>query len=252
MNLKTYLIALATLGVAASLAQAADANVNTNGWESTVAVGLTLTRGNSDTLLANVNGQTMKKWEMNELMFGADGTYGESDFKQDDGSTKTETTAQNFKAFGQYNRLFTERFFGYARVEGLHDKIADIDYRFTFSPGVGYYFIKDARTFLRTEVGPGYLVEKQGGETDDYVTLRLAERFEHKLNDHAKIWQAVEFLPQVDDFNNFIVNAEIGIDTAITKSFSLRTYLQDTYDNQPAPNRDQNDLKLVAGIAYKF
>lgn len=249
MNIKRHYLTAALLAIAATTATAAD---TTNRWETTVAVGLTLTKGNSDTLLANANLLTARKWNMNELSFGADGTYGKSEFEQDDGTTESEVTAQTFRGFGQYNRLFNERLFGYLRVEGLHDKVADVDYRFTFSPGAGYYFIKTEKTFLRAEVGPGYVVEKQGGETESYVTLRAAERFEHKLSDRAKVWQSLELLPQVDDWENFLVNFEIGIDTAITKNLSLRSYLQDTYDNQPAPGRDENDLKLVTGVAYKF
>jgi putative salt-induced outer membrane protein len=193
--------------------------------------------------MANINALSTKKWDKNEWMFGGDANYGE---------TEGTKTAESIRGYTQFNRLFTDRAFGYLRLEGLRDEIADVDYRFTFSPGLGYYFIKNERTFLRAEAGPGYVVEKQGGVTDDYITLRIAERFEHKFNDKAKLWQSLEFLPQVDDWENFIVNAELGVETVLTESLSLRTYLQDTYDNEPAPGRKENDLKLFAGIAYKF
>jgi putative salt-induced outer membrane protein YdiY len=84
------------------------------------------------------------------------------------------------------------------------------------------------------------------------MTQRFAERFDHKLNERATLWQTLEFLPQVDRWGNFIINAEIGIETAITKSLSQRTFVQDTYDNEPAAGRRKNDVKLVAAIAYKF
>ena len=212
-------------------------------WDTSAALGLTVTRGNSDTLLFTGNILTGKKWDQNELAFGADATYGENN------SVKN---AESLRGFGQYNRLFTERLYGYMRVEGLHDSIADIEYRLTLSPGVGYYFIKNETTRLSGEVGPGFIYEKQGENSRGYVTLRLAERFDHKLNDRAKIWQSVEILPQVDNFSNYIVNAELGVETSLTKKLSLRTYVQDTYDNEPAPGREKNDLKLVAALAYKF
>ena len=107
-------------------------------------------------------------------------------------------------------------------------------------------------TKLSGEAGPAYIFEKQGDDTTSYFTLRLAERFEHKLNARAKIWQMVEILPEVNDFNNYIVNAEIGVETTLTAKLSMRTYVQDTYDNQPAPDREKNDLKLVTALAYKF
>lgn len=212
-------------------------------WETTAAAGLSLTRGNSDTLTATANILTQKKWAQNELRFGADGTYGE-----DQGSK----TAESVHGFGQYNRLFTERFYGYARVDALHDAIADVEYRITLSPGAGYYFIKNDHTSLSGEVGPGVIFEKQGGDESTYMALRVAERFEHKLNDRVRVWQSLEWLPQVDDFNNWILNGELGLETKMTEKASLRVFVLDNYDNQPAPGRKHNDLKLVTAIAYKF
>jgi putative salt-induced outer membrane protein YdiY len=239
------------LGVAAALAiaqaRAAEAEAEPKKlWESSAALGLTVTSGNSDTLLLNANVQATKKWQKNELRLGADGTYG-----VDDGEKNNE----QLKGFAQYNRLFgdDERWYYYGRVDGLHDAIADIEARFTIGPGIGYYFIKNKKTSLSGEVGPAAVIEKIGSsDWETYFTVRLAERFEHKINDRTRIWQSVEFMPQVDDFENFIVNAELGIETAISKRWALRVVLQDSYDNEPSPGREENDLKLVAGAAYKF
>ncbi len=237
------------LSAASAFAQdpaAASAAPKSPPWDLSAAAGLTLTRGNSKTLLGTANLLGIKKWDegKNELNLGASGVYGENN------SVKNAESAQ---AFGQYNRLFSDRFFGYLRLEGLHDAIAAVDYRITVSPGVGYYFIKETNTTLRAEIGPGYLYEKdKDGSTHSYATLRLAERFDHKLNDHVKIWEAVEILPQVDKFSNYIINAEIGVESGMTKHLSLQTYIQDTYHSEPAAGRVKNDLKLVAGIKYKF
>jgi putative salt-induced outer membrane protein len=226
---------------------------NPTPWDASAAVGFTLTRGNSETLLFTGNIQAAKKWNKNEVNLGVDGVYGESN---------GEESAESVRGFGQFNRLFTERAFGYIRFEALHDGIANIDYRLTISGGVGYYFIKTTNTTLRAEIGPGYIYERNGDATvngvffpahsDSYMTLRIAERFDHKFSDRVKIWQAVEFLPQVDRFSNYIINAEIGLETSMSKHLSQQTFIQDTYHSDPAPGREENDLKLVAAIKYKF
>lgn len=215
-------------------------------WEGSAALGLTLTRGNSDTTLFNLNIQGDRKKGKTELHLGLDGTYGESD------GTKNN---EQIKGTGQYNRTFgnEDRWYFYGRLEAYHDGIADIDGRFTLSPGMGYYFIKNEKISLRGEIGPGAVIEKLGGEDwDAYCTLRVAERFEYTINDRAKLWQSIEFLPEVTDFNNYIMNAEVGIETGITEKWALRVVFQDSYDSQPAPGRESNDMKLVAGVAYKF
>lgn len=212
-------------------------------WETSASLGLSLTRGNSDTLLFTANILSEKKWEKNEARLGADASYGE------DNDVKN---SESLHGFGQYNRLFTERAYGYLRLDALHDAVADVDYRLTFSPGAGYYFIKTPTTSLSGEVGPGFIYEKRGDDTRGYPTLRLAERFEHKFNDRVKLWQSLEFLPQVDKLKNYIVNAEVGIDTSLTEKLSLKVFALDTYHSEPAEGRDKNDLKLVTALGYKF
>lgn len=227
----------------------AQSETDTNKWASSAAFGLTLTRGNSETLLTTIGIDSAKKWNQNEVSLGANGAYGKTT-DQDTGDEST--TAQTLRGFGQYNRLFTDRFYAYGRLEALHDGVADVEYRVTLSPGVGYYFIKNKTADLSAEVGPGYIIERVAEEDNDYFVLRVAEKFNYKFSDSARLWQSIEILPQVDDFNNYIINGEIGIEAALNKKLSLRSFLQDTYDNQPAPDREKNDLKWVTAIAYKF
>jgi putative salt-induced outer membrane protein YdiY len=236
--LRTGLVlGLALAGITSSFGQ------STNRWEKSASAGLALTKGNSDTLLFTADFLAARKWTEDEVSLGAAASYGENN------DVKNNET---LRAFGQWNHLFTEHFYSYVRLEGLHDAVADVEYRVTLSPGVGYYFIKNDRTRLSGEAGPGIVFEKQGSEESQYITARIAERFEHKLNDRARIWQSLEFLPQVDDLNNYIINAEVGVEAALTKKLSLRVVASDTYDREPAPGRKQNDVKLVSAIALKF
>ena len=218
-------------------------------WERSAFLGATITQGNSDTELITANLLASKKGIKNEYSLGLDAAYGEVDSKKNE---------EILHGFAQYNRLFTERFFGYARVDGLHDGIADVEYRFTFSPGAGYYFIKtkdDAKktaTSLSGEVGPSFIAEKVGTERNNYFALRLAEKFEHKFSDTARVWEMVEILPQVDDWNNYLINGEIGAEASLTEKVLLRVAVTDTYDNEPAPGRKKNDVKVVSSVGYKF
>jgi len=214
------LAVLAVSGRAASTNQTAVVSTNLPAWESSVSVGLSLTRGNSDTLLTTAAFKTRKKTLENEYMFGVDGSYGKND------SVKNNETLHGVS---QYNRLFGNRFYGFFNLEALHDGIADLQYRFTLSPGAGYYFIKATNTTLAGEAGPALIFQRLGGVDTTFASLRLAERFEHKFNDNARVWQKVEFLPQINKPDNFLINAEIGAEAALNKTFSLRVTLQDNF-----------------------
>jgi putative salt-induced outer membrane protein YdiY len=247
--MKRRIILPYVLAVLTACSRAADAtqtvleSTNKPVWESSVSMGLSLTKGNSDTLLTTAAFKTGKKTQENEYMFGMDGSYGEND------SVKNNETLHGA---GQYNHLFSDRFYGYFNVEGLHDGIADLQYRITLGPGAGYYFLKATNTMLAGELGPGMISQRLGGVDTTYATLRLAERFEHKLNNGARVWEKVEFLPQVNKLENFLVNAEIGAEASLTKTFSLQVVLQDNFINEPAPGRKSNDVKLISGLVYKF
>lgn len=240
---------------------AADAPEDATRWKTSAAVSAALTRGNSETLMINANVITEKKWEKNELSFGASATYGED---------HDNVNASVLSAFGHYNRLFTERFYGYAHVDAYHDDVADIAYRVTLSPGVGYYLIKNDKITLSGEVGPGFVMEKLAAERQigtnldgspimerywderEYLTLRLSEKFTWKISDHARFWQFLDYNPKIDDWADYFLVAEAGIETDITKHLALRLVAQDTYRSEPAAGREENDFKLMAGVAYKF
>ena len=218
-------------------------------WDTTAAAALTLTRGNSDTFLATLSLDAKRKWKMDEVAFGISGGYGEN--------TVNDVNTRNtefLQGYGQYNRLFSDRFYGALRLDGQYDGISGIDYRFKVSPMAGYYLIKNPKMTLALEGGPSLIMEHlQGQPSHGYWAARLAERFEYKLTATTKVWESVDYLPQVDDWAaNYLISFEAGIDTAINKHWSLRVVFQDMFASEPALGSKKNDLRLMAGTAYKF
>lgn len=228
---------------AAAAAAAAPATPPKPKWETSAGVGVSVTQGNSDTLLFTANVVTLRKWEHHEFSAGVDAGYGKTDGTQNIGFVK---------GFSQYNYLINQRLYGFGRVEGLNDAIADITYRVPISAGIGYYIIKNDKITLSAEVGPGYVFEKVGDDERDFATVRFGEKFTWKLSETARLWQSFEYQPKIDEWTEYYAAAEIGIGAAVTKHAELRITLQDWYVSNPAPNRESNDLKLIAGVNYKF
>lgn len=245
-SLITTLLYLLGLAGAATgvLAQTPAAEAPKNTWKTTASVGAALTRGNSDTVTATATLNSERKWGQNEAFLGVAGTYGETD---------DTTTAASATGFLQYNRLFNERLFGFARVDALHDDVADIAYRLTFSGGAGYYLVKNEKFTLSLEAGPGYVLEKYHHQDQrDYATIRFGEKFTWQISKTARLWQSLDYAPKIDDWADYLLTAEIGIATKITESLDLRVVATDNYRSEPAPGRTENDFKLVAGIGYTF
>jgi hypothetical protein len=222
-------------------------------WESVATAGVTLSRGNSKNLLATIGINTKRTWEHDELLAGALGGYGENTTTTALGTTKNNVTDSYIKGFGQWNHLFSQQTYAGLRVSGEHDDVADLGYRLIVSPLAGYYFIKQTNQFLCGEIGPSYVSEKYFYESaQNYIALRIAERGEHKFNSGAKIWEGVEWIPKIEDFQNYLVNAEAGVSAPISKALSLNLVVQDTYKSVPAKGKLKNDLKLIAGASYNF
>lgn len=232
------------------LASAEDAPTDPTAWKTTAAAGVTLTSGNSEALMVSAGILSERKWSHNELSLGAGAAYGDSKNPGEDQST---VNTSSITAFVQYNRLFTERFYGYLRADFLHDDVAYVNYRITLSPGVGYYLIKNDKITLSGEVGPGIVFEELRHEdAQAYWTARFGEKFTWKISERARLWQTFDYQPKIDDWGDYVMNAEIGIATDITKHLDLRVVASDTYRSQPAAGREENDLKLIAGVGYKF
>lgn len=213
-------------------------------WCNTLTLGLTVTAGNVESVLTTGKVAGERKTHHDDLILEADGAYGEVSGLQNVNSV--HGSAQNNYTF------IDDTWYGYGREDALHDAIANVEYRVISSVGTGYYFIKNKNTTFSTEAGPSFEIEKLDSQSHNYPTARVAENLEHKIDDHAKVWENIEFLPPLTFPDAFLINAEVGVETPLTKKLSLQTYLQDNYANVPAPGYKPNDLKLVSGLVMKF
>lgn len=234
-NLLAAAIAAATL----NCATAADTD-----WKWTVGLNAAVARGNSSSTLVGGNILTGRKWEKNELSFGADGAYGKAN-----GAKNVE----NYGGVAQYNRLVDDRWFFLAHGDIRRDTVANVDYRITLSPGAGYYVLKSAATTLSLELGPGLVMEKFKGVSEKtYFTLRAGEKFTHKFNDHVSVTQFLEYQPKVDDFGNYVVDAGATLSAKVAGNLATTLTLRDSYRSEPAAGRVKNDIQLLAGLSYSF
>jgi putative salt-induced outer membrane protein YdiY len=91
-----------------------------------------------------------------------------------------------------------------------------------------------------------------GGEQSNYGTIYAAEKFTWKISERSRLWQSLDFSPQIDDLENNVTNFELGVASKLTEKLELRAVLTDTYRSEPASDRKHNDLKLVTSIGYTF
>ncbi len=259
--MKKFLMMLAAAGLAVSAPaaekKAADAAAKKDGFTTALNAGLTLTDGNSETLAANASLLTEgEKKGLGSLRAGVEGNYGESTATTTttaaDGTTTTadenEKTVDNAKVFANVRKTLSPRTFALLDGSALYDDIAEVDYRALLGPGLGIYLVKNDKRELSLEAGPSYVWEEVGGVSDDYLALRFAERYSCQATQTAKLVQALEYTPEAEDFDNYLLTFELGVEAAMNETLSLRVVVQDKYDSTPAAGAEYNDVSLIAGL----
>jgi len=242
------ILAVSICTIIANSAMAQDATTqNTNAWIKGISAGLSLTDGNSNASNLNLNAKASHDAHGEIWRFEADYNYGDN--KETPDSDRVETR-NDFKILGDYRHIFDEVYFGGFGAELKHDEIADIDYRLSLSPSLGMFLIREDKMKFSVEAGPSYIFEEVGGITDDYLAPRMADRLEWQISDTAKLYQTAEVLFDVTNSDNYLINAELGIETTVTETISLVLTLKDSYDNTPAEGKENNDVSLVSGLKW--
>ena len=218
------------------------------GFRNNLNLGFTLTDGNSETILGNatvVSEGTLACGS--SLRIGTEGNYGESRIHDE-----KETTVENVRAFANARKDISKRWYAALNAAANYDNIAAIDYRTLLGPALGGYLLRREKTTLTAELGPTYIWEKVDGVTDNFLAMRLAERIELKLSETAEIWQAAEFIPKAETFDDFLLNAEVGISAAMSARMQLRLVLQLKHDSTPADDLKKNDITLISGVGIQL
>jgi putative salt-induced outer membrane protein len=215
---------------------------NADGWNTEVSAGLSMTDGNSDTLLWNLGYGAKKTQGANETTVAAGYNYGE---------TEDATTTENATADLQYKRSVSDLIYGFGAASVLYDDIALVDYRAIVGPGLGYRLLNSDAHKVNLELGVVWVGEDVAEVENDYAAVRAAQTWDWQISDTSKLWEKVEYIPDFDNSDNYILNASLGVDSQIRENLSLRVSAVSRFDNEPGMNLEENDLQVLAGLVYK-
>lgn len=221
-----------------------------NSWQKSLATGFNLTQGNSETMLLNIMGTIHRETDQDIIDLGAQYNYGQNE--EEGENSEKKTTRNDLRANASYDYLFSERAFGGLGMKYLTDKISDIDYRLNVVPSAGYFLIKDAAISFAMNAGPAYTFEKIAGDENNYFSPMIGDKFTWTISCTSKLYQSADIFFDTSDSDNYMVNAEVGVESALSTMLSLVVALRDTYDHQPAVGKDSNDLALMTALKVLF
>lgn len=243
-----FVIAIPTLGAAECIPtdDPCAPKKTLNSWDTSALIGFNLSRGNADTTLLTSGLKAAFDDGSNLFDISTEYGYGQDDARND--PLTGDTSRNDFRFAAKYDRLIRERLYSGLGMRYLYDEIADVDYRLNIDPSLGFFLLRDNSFKFRVEAGPSYVFEKLGGEEDDYLAPRLADRFEWAISCTSKFFQQAEILFDASDSDNYLVNAELGIEAAINSALALVVTVRETYDNVPAAGRKKDDLGVITSL----
>ena len=247
-------------GVALDMANVKALNPAVETWHGSINVAYQASRGNtyqnSATVLANVN----RRWEKDRV----NGNFGY--YYSETGTTRDnkEKSTDRWELEGQHDHFWSALFYSYENAKFEQDDIAGLDYRLRLGAGAGLQWL-DARNFDTTgkwsfnqEVGAAWIknsyVDQDPSADDSYATLRYAHHLKYhpKWNPGIEGFHNLEYLPQVDDWENYLMRADVGFSTKIVMNFDLLCKIEWDYNSMPSRDRKSSDIRYIVGLGYKW
>lgn len=229
-------------------------------WHGSINGAFTASRGNtyedSWSLVATLN----RRWDSDRLSLS--GGYYFSKTGTADGPR--ETTTDRWELEGQEDHFWSKAFYSYVNLRYEHDEIAQLDARYRAGLGLGYQWL-DGVVFESTgkwsfsqELGLNWIKEvhenSEIDKQDGFAALRYAHHLNYlpKWSDNVEVFHNLEYLPEVDDWDKYLVKADIGFTTKIIGDFDLLAKIEWDYDSIPANDRKKSDVRYIIGLGYKW
>jgi putative salt-induced outer membrane protein YdiY len=213
-------------------------------WKQSLSLGMNVARGNTETTQFNTRYDARKKNKKDSYSFKIAANFGED---------KVKKNTDNHLFGAQYNRIISQKYFWLVNTSYEVDHIADLDYRYQFSPGLGYKIIDKEDQDWDIEAGLGYQVEKYDLESSEgSMAYRFAEKWNYDINKNASLWHSAEISGRFDEGEDYIIKAVLGVQSKIAGNLSLKSFIKDKYTNVPARRKKKNDFSFNTVLVYSF
>ncbi len=214
-----------------------------HGWKSTLHFGASASQGNSENTLVTAGFTLDKKRGHNEYLAKLSYAYG---------SDNGDVSQDEILASASWKRVNSSDYYTGIRMDYRKDDLADISHRMGATLVQGMFLIKEEKKWLTPEIGIGFSSQNISNKSSESVNLYAGLHSEFKINDKTKLYENFSIFSPVDQMENYWISAEVGLETILTDTISLKLLIQDQYEASPAKGRENNDLRFITSIEYRF
>lgn len=218
-------------------------------WTGSVSAGALITSGNSNTSNVSAAYDAVRRTDQDRISSAGQYLYG----RQEDSNGNDNTTTDNWFITGKYDYFLSEKVYWFTALRVERDRIADLDLRVTPSTGLGYQWVESDEMNFFTEAGLAWVYEDYSNAgSNDYFAARLAYHFDKKINDKVDFIHNLEYVPSLENINEFNLNTDAGIRVAMTEKLFTDFKFEWRYDSEPAPGADKNDFRYIIAVGWQF
>lgn len=178
--------------------------------------------------------------------------------------TDGEKKGQKYATDLRLDFKFTPRTYSFGLVSWLRDKFAGLDSRLIFGAGAGFKLLAGSKHTLLFEGGLNYTLEKftdkyltmkflPGTETEnDYLGGRTFSEYGYSITEKNKFTAWIEYLPDFEDDDNYNINGEAALISALNGFLSLKTSYLIKYNNKPPTGATDTDKILSLNLVVNM
>lgn len=218
------------------------------GWAGGGNVGLSLARGNSESLSVSTGLNLARTTLHDKLTLYATTVYTKDDLLG-------AVSADNIQAGARYDHNLNKTVFAFIGSDFEYDKLQDLDLRAVPNGGIGFHVINTPRTAFDVLAGASWIHEKYGtGLVNNIFSPSLGETLSQKLSANTVFKEAVFIFPYVSGgfAGNYRFTFDGGLSTKISRWLAWQTTVSDHYVSNPLAGTKGNDLLLSTGLGLTF
>lgn len=219
-------------------------------WKANAGMSGIFNTGNSVSQTLGGSALISVKMDKNQVTWTGNGAYGRA---RDNATGITSTNTENWMTQTRYDRFLTETFSFYGLGHANHDAPAGFDFNYGGSAGFAHFLYKTDATTFKYELG--FDVTRQRFVTSVEQTLYSGRgylQFTHKFSENAFITQDMENLVNVNDTEDYRINALTALNFKLTEKFTFQAGYAIRFDNVPVPGFEKVDTTTQLGINVNF
>jgi putative salt-induced outer membrane protein len=220
----------------------------TDFWGGYLDTGLSVTRGNSQTLSFVLSGKAVRKSPRDTIT-----VYANSIFANNSTTGTTITTANAIGGGVRMDLNVSDRTFVFGLADFQHDEFQQLDLRSLLGGGFGYHAIKTEATTFDVYGGGAYdqafystpLTIRSG-------VLNVGESFSHAVSSRTKFSERFDLYPNLSQTGEYRFLLNLGATTALNSWLGWQVTFTDGYVSNPPPLIKKNDVLFSTGLRLTF